>query len=223
MINVMIAAPAHDGRVDVWHTCALVNSAKLGLSTGYNLIPIYMSYDSLVQRARNDIVKLALEIDVDELVFIDTDQDWEPEDLFKLLEHDVDIVGGPVPKKSDIEQYNIKLVSKPYQVLDNGLVEVDSVGTGMMRLSKRAMQMLWDNSEEYFELGKEDSPSRMIFDVTIVDGQLWSEDVIMCKKWNDLGEKIYIDPSINSAHSGTKRWVGNFEPWIQRMLVNEEI
>lgn len=214
----MIAAPSHDGTVNVWHASALSETVKLGLTKDINVFAIYMSFDSLVQRARNDLIKLAIEADVDDLVFIDTDQDWNPQDFFKLLEHDVDIVGVPVPRKSDEEQYNVKLVSLDYKVLENGLVEVDSVGTGMMRLSKRAIQTVWDLADKYTELGK--GESRMVFDVGIVNGELYSEDVMFCSNWTALGEKIYIDPSINVGHAGNKRWIGDFQSWIKQILEN---
>ena len=101
MRTVMLASPSHDGRVEVWHAAALAETCKIGLANNINVLPIYMSYDSLVQRARNDIVQLAIDSEVDDLFFIDSDQDWDPRDFFKMLSYDVDIVGAPVPKKSD--------------------------------------------------------------------------------------------------------------------------
>ena len=217
MKHIMLASPSYDGKVGVWHTAALVETCKIGLTKDINIFPLYVSFDSLVQRARNDIFKIAYEMGVDELVFIDGDQDWNPNDFFKLIEHKEDIVGCPVPKKSDIAQFNIKLVSKEYKVLDNGLVEVDSVGTGFMKISKNAIQKIWEASEEYSELGKIEK-SRMVFNIGILDGQLVSEDVMFCSKWIHLGGKIYIDPTINSSHSGEKRWSYNFEQWINVLL-----
>lgn len=214
--NVMIAAPSHDGAVNVWHAAALAETCKIGLTKNINVFPIYMSFDSLVQRARNDIIKLAIETGVDDLVFIDTDQDWNPEDFFKLLDHDVDVVGCPVPKKADQEQYNVKLVSRPYEVNEDGLVAVDSVGTGFLRLTLSALEAVWEASEEYIEdSGKQ---GRMVFNVEIHNGRLTSEDVVVCTKLNNLGFQVYLDPTINSAHSGEKRWLGNFEPWIEKVL-----
>lgn len=216
MRSVMIAAPSYDGKVDVWHASALSETCKLGLTKGINVTAIYMSYDALVQRARNDIVKLALDSKVDDLVFIDCDQDWLPQDFFKLLEYDVGVVGVPIRKKSDIETYNVKLLGE-YKVLDNGLVVVDGVGTGMLRIRKDALERVWEISEEYTEPHKKEA-SRAVFDVKIVDGELWSEDIVFCKKIEELGEKIYIDPSIQTGHSGNKRWISNFYDWARVYL-----
>jgi len=216
MRNVMIAAPSYDGTITVWHASSLSETCKMGLTKNINVFCIYMSYDALVQRARNDIVQLALEYDVDDLVFIDTDVDWNPEDFFKLLEHDYDIVGGVYPKKGDTETYPLHLKGD-YVVGENGLVEVDGLPTGFLRIKKEALQKIWDVSKQYTEQHKE-KPIRMMFDITInSNGELVSEDISFCEKWKGLGGKLYLDPSINLAHVGTKRWIGNFSEWIKRI------
>jgi hypothetical protein len=55
----------------------------------------------------------------------------------------------------------------------------------------------------------------MIFDIAIVNGELVSEDNVFCAKWKELGEKVYLDPTINLGHTGIKRWTGNFSEWIK--------
>ena len=210
---VLLASPSHDGKVSVWHVASLAETCKIGIANNVNIIPIYMSFDALVQRARNDIFKMAIDADVDDLVFVDCDQDWNPMDFFRLLSHDVGVVAAPVIKKNDIEQYNVKLLGK-FEVQENGLVEVDVAGTGFMRIRKDALKAIYDASEEYTEPHKPE-PIRMVFDVKIIDGELCSEDNIFCRKWNDLGGKVYIDPLINPGHSGEKRWIGNFYEWIK--------
>lgn len=213
MRTVLVASPCHDGRVDVYHVAALAETCKIGLANGINVIPLYMSFDSLVQRARNDIVKVAVDSEVDDLFFIDTDQDWNPQDFFRMLSHDCAVVAAPVPKKSDIEQYNVKLLGD-FVIEDNGLVSVDGVGTGMMRIRKDVLKKVYDASDEYKEPHKPDS-TKNVFEVKVVDGELWSEDIVFCDKVKKLGEKVYIDPLVNCGHSGAKRWVGNFYQWIK--------
>ena len=215
--NVMVSAPSYDGRVGVWHVAALSECIKIGLANGINIIPIYMSFDALVQRARNDIFQLAYDMGVDDLFFIDTDVDWDPQDFFRMLNHDVSIVAGPIVKKTDAaETYSVKILGGSHKVLENGLMEVDGVATGFMRIRRDAIVKIWDASEEYREPHKKD-PIRMVFDVKVVDGQLWSEDIVFCDNYIRLGGKIYIDPKVNCRHSGEKRWFGNFHEWIKRL------
>lgn len=211
----MLAAPSYDGTITVWHASSLSETCKLGLAQGINVFCIYMSYDALVQRARNDIVKLALETNVDELVFVDCDIDWKPEDFIKLVNHDADIVGAVYPKKYDEESYPVKLLDE-YKVNENNLVEVDGLPMGFTKIKRKALELIWDNSKEYREPHKE-HPIRMVFDINInEEGYLVSEDISFCDKWKSLGGKLYLDPTIDLAHVGTKRWIGNFSNWIEK-------
>jgi choline kinase len=175
-----------------------------------------MSYDALVQRARNDIVQLALESDVDDLVFVDADVDWNPNDFIKLLNRDADVVGGVYPKKSDEEEYPVKIENFEHDNLKDDLIEVDGLPMGFTRITKKALKKIWDESREYREPHKE-KPIRMVFDINIDDkGYLVSEDISFCDKWKGLGGKLYFDPNINLAHVGTKRWIGNFSEWLKK-------
>lgn len=218
MRTVMLASPSHDGKVDVWHASALSETSKIGLVNNINVIAVYMSYDALVQRARNDIIQMAHESKVDDLVFIDCDQDWNPADFFKLLSHDVPVVGAAVPKKSDVEQYNVRLLGK-WQVLDNGLAIVDGVGTGFLRLRKDAIEKIVDASDTYQQPHK-NKPTPNVFEVKVENGELIGEDITFCNKWKKLGGEVYLDPTINVAHSGSKRWIGNFYDWIKLVTRN---
>lgn len=213
----MIAAPSYDGTITVWHASALSETCKLGLTKEINVYCIYMSYDSLVQRARNDIVQLALDQQVDDLVFIDCDVDWTPEDFFKLLEYDVDVVGGIYPKKGDEEDYPVKALNQNLKFEENGLIEVEGIATGFLRLTRKALQTVSDDSIEYTESHKP-KPIKMVFDITVDEkGELISEDIVFCRKWRKLGGKVWLDPSIKLSHVGTKRWNGDFMRWLDKI------
>lgn len=213
----MIAAPSYDGTITVWHASALSETCKLGLTKEINVYCIYMSYDSLVQRARNDIVQLALDQEVDDLVFIDCDVDWTPEDFFKLLEYDVDVVGGIYPKKGDDEDYPVKALNQNLKFEENGLIEVEGIATGFLRLTRKALQTVSDDSIEYTESHKP-KPIKMVFDITVDEkGELISEDIVFCRKWRKLGGKVWLDPSIKLSHVGTKRWNGDFMRWLDKI------
>lgn len=222
MRTVLLAAPSYDGTVNVWHANSLAETCKIGLVNNINVLPLYMSYDALIQRARNDIFKLAYDTKVDDLVFVDCDVDWNPMDFFKLLSHDAEIVGAVVPKKSDFEQYAVKilpeglLLNEASSSLHNCLVEVAAVGTGFLRIRKDAIEKIWEYSDEYTEPHKTE-PVKMVFNVGILNGQLCSEDVYFCESWRHNGGKVFIDPTINVGHTGVKRWIGDFYNWSKNL------
>jgi len=104
MRRVLIGTPSYDGRIDVWFANSLILTVKKAEKEGIFVHAIYTSYDSLVQRARNSLIKLAIDGGYDDLFFIDSDTEWEPEWFFNLLNRPEPIVGGALVKKKDKEE-----------------------------------------------------------------------------------------------------------------------
>jgi glycosyltransferase involved in cell wall biosynthesis len=215
MRKVLIGTPSYDGRIDVWFANALVNTVKIAEKNDISVQAIYTSYDSLIQRARNSLFRLALAGGYDDLFFIDSDCEWEPEWFFRLLNRPEPIVGGALIKKSETEGYTVKLVDKQLKYSqDKQLIEVDGVGTGFMKISRFALEKLWDISEPYMSEGEE---HRMICDIKIENGDLISEDYVIANKWQGLGYKVWLDPTITLNHIGIKKYKGNFQQFIQKL------
>ena len=211
-MKVLIATPAHDGRLDVWYTTSLVNSVRVAQERGIFLHPVFMSYDALVQRARNDLFRLAVEGEYDHMIFIDADLEWNPMWIMELLERPEDVVGGTYRKKTDeAEMYVAK--TKNLEV-ENGLIKVDGLGTGFVKLSKNAFMALWEVSTPYQNEGRE---GRMVCDIQVVDGQLCSEDVVLFMKLRDLGFDVWLAPHMTCCHIGTKKFYGNFADFANRL------
>ena len=95
----MIGTPSYDGKVEVSYTSSLFYTTKAAEKRNIELFPLWVSFDALIQRARNDTLQLAYESGVDDLVWIDQDIEWTPSQFMKLLDHPVDVVGGTYPKK----------------------------------------------------------------------------------------------------------------------------
>jgi hypothetical protein len=211
--KVLIATPAHDGRLDVWYTTSLVNTIRVAQANDIFVHPVFMSYDALVQRARNDLIRLAVEGEYDDLIFIDSDMEWNPMWIMSLLERQEDVVGGTTRKKTDdAEVYVVK--ASDLTVHDSGLIKAEALGTGFVRLSRKAFLALWDSSPSYQNEGRE---CRMVCDVQIVDGQLYSEDTILFRKLADLGFDVWLDPRMTCNHLGTKKFCGSFEAYLETL------
>ena len=214
MRRVLIGTPSYDGRIDVWFANSLIATVKQAEKKGIFVHAIYTSYDSLIQRARNSLVRLALTGGYDDLFFIDSDCEWEPEWFFRLLDRPEPIVGGALIKKSDKEGYTVKLTDKDLKWSeDKKLIQVDGVGTGFMKISRFALEKLWEISDPYMSEGEE---HRMICDIKVENGDLISEDYILGNKWKSLGYKVWLDPTITLNHIGTKKFKGNFNKFIEK-------
>lgn len=215
MRRVLIGTPSYDGRIDVWFANSLLGTVKMAYEKDIFVHAIYTSYDSLIQRARNSLFKLAIDGGYDDLFFIDSDCEWEPEWFFRLLERPEPIVGAALVKKSGTEGYTVKLMDKELKKSEDGkLIQVDGVGTGFLKIGRFALEKLWEISEEYTSEGQK---HRMVCDIKIENGDLISEDYILCNKWKSLGYKVWLDPTITLNHIGTKKFKGDFQSFINQL------
>lgn len=214
MRKVLIGTPSYDGRIDVWFANSLIATVKEAEKRGIFVHAIYTSYDSLVQRARNSLVRLALNGGYDDLFFIDSDCEWQPEWFFRFLDRPEPVLGAALIKKSDKESYTVKIMDRKLKWSEDGkLLEVDGVGTGFLRISREALQQVWDISEPYTSEGEE---HRMVCDIKVENGDLISEDYVLANKWKSLGYKIWLDPTITINHIGIKKFRGDFNRFIQK-------
>jgi hypothetical protein len=211
-LKVLIATPAHDGKLDVWYTTSLVNTVRVAQANNVFIHPVFMSYDALVQRARNDLIALAIEGEYDALIFIDADMEWNPLWVMELIARPEDVVGGTARKKTDEAEIYV-LKTSDLTVHPNGLIKCEGLGTGFVKLSRKALQALWDNSPQYTNEGK---VRRMVCNVEVIDGQLYSEDVSMFRKLNALGFDCWLNPRMTCAHIGTKKFVGNLQNYLAK-------
>lgn len=137
--------------------------------------------------------------------------------FFDLIDHKVDVVAIPVPMKVEEERYNIRPENPAKHKWDPTLrlLEVECVGTGFIKLSRKAMHILWEKGTPYHDKKER----RLICDVQIIEGGMISEDVQICKKLTDEGVKIYVDIMHTCDHFGVKRYKGDYQTkYAQSML-----
>lgn len=88
------------------------------------------------------------------VLFIDDDIVPQPDSLIKLLSHKKDIVAGLCTRRQDppipnvrLFDENRKLYTERWSWPENALTEVDAIGTGLMLISKHALEQV---AEVYF-------------------------------------------------------------------------
>jgi hypothetical protein len=212
--NVLIGTPALSGDVNCWYADSMFDSIKLGLYNGINIIPSILHNESILPQARNELLKLAHDNNMESIVFIDSDQRWQPEALLAVINSQYDVFGLPVISKTDeYGKFNIKLHDLENLHYDeDGNLEVTGIGTGFLKISAKALDALWESSRELHFRGK---ALRMICEYGEVESEFVSEDYNLCRKLKDLGYGIWINPNQTVSHLGTKQWDGNFAEFLQ--------
>ena len=215
MERVLIATPTYDGKLDVWYVNSLLQTVALGKSRDIEFVPIFMAYDALIQRARNDLMKVAVDGNFDSMIWIDSDMEWDPAWAIELAKSDYPVIGGTCRKKTDDQEIYVASFSYPYSTTEEGYICVNSLGTGFTKLSSLAIDVVYESSTPYKNPGGKDG--RMVFDVQIVDGELYGEDSILFKKLRDLCFNIFLAPHMTCNHIGTKKYVGDFQQYLKKL------
>ena len=99
--SLTILTPAYGSQVYVNYTHSLINTINMCNLVGLPVRVEFCRNDSLVSRARNNLVAKALtDKETTHVMFIDADIGWSPIDVLNMLMADKDIVGGAYPLKS---------------------------------------------------------------------------------------------------------------------------
>lgn len=236
--NIMIATPCYGGVMHEPYVRGLTNlvGASIQLNLGINMATVIN--ESLVTRARNELVKYLTMTDCTHIFFIDADIDFKPEHVLRIVLHDKDVVVGAYPLKRIIWDnintavaktteevkrqatdyvINIRFADDEQRRTGNvpvvdGLIEVHDAGTGFMCIKRHVIEKMIDAypathyQKEPKTVNKpgDDGKRWALFDTMIDDDNRYlSEDYTFCRRWQNIGGKIWLDPEVVLGHIGT--------------------
>lgn len=188
--------------------------AQAGISLDMEIIHGHCHVDD----CRNLLVRDFLETDATDLVFVDADLSWRPRDLIKLVSYERDVVAGIYPFKSDNLDFPCRLIPGPIWSDQDGLIEVDGVPTGFLRIKRSVLEEMEKRANVYLNTPTESDRRRIpiIFERTLDNGVRYSGDYSFCRKWKAMGGRIYIDPAMSFGHFGEKEWKGCFGDFLKQ-------
>lgn len=187
-------------------------------------------------------------------LFIDDDIVIEPDTLERLLSHKKDIVAGLCTRRNDPPIPNIRYFDREtgaskqiWEWPEGKLIEVDAVGTGLMLVSRTALEQvaqvyfdcLWE--KDFYGLSGERLEQLRVTRLKKFDAEktcYWfrflptpqgdiemGEDVTFCqlaKKYCDI--PIHVDTSIQPGHLGIYPFsIKDFEPYRDECVLRAKI
>jgi GT2 family glycosyltransferase len=159
------------GQIEAQTACSII-SALPHVGSPFQMI---LAMGPYIHQNRENAVDEAFKNNCSHLLFIDTDIIFEPDAIKRLIDHDLDIVGGRYNKRFLPIQSTVPNITK--------LSETRFVPTGFLLI----------NMEVFKKIGKP------FF--SFEDGAE-SEDVYFCDKAIRNGYKVWCDPAINIGHIG---------------------
>ena len=213
--SVYIATPCYGGMVTEEYAQNLV---KTSMELNLNGVPCFvqtMKNESYISRGRMVLMADFMASDYTHLMFIDSDIGWESHQIAQLLIRDRDVIAGIYPKKMLPIKYVMNGAKEPEE---DGCVEVSDAGTGFMMIKRHVIERLiaahpelkvqphiFDHTNKFGDTYRQKFTDNYyaIMDGQVRDGRLLTEDYSFCRRWQDLGGKIYVDPTIRLSHTGT--------------------
>jgi hypothetical protein len=120
---------------------------------------------------------------------------------------------------------NFKFVNKEAKTIavENGLIKLHDAGTGFMMISREAIlkmvkaypELKYNNDVNIANADLKDH-FYALFDTMIdpIDRRYLSEDYTFCRRWQEIGGDVWLDPSISLNHYGHFCFQGNPEAII---------
>ena len=208
---VLFATPTFDKTVSVdFHTSMLGTYARLW-KAGIPCDSHIVAGNQWVDTARNEAVHYFLnaEVGFTDLVFIDSDQGWDPAVIERIVRDKHLVVGALPPKKCDPVTYHMNGLTG---VIEGHLFQSIECGTGLMRIKREIFARLDERHPDLAIATQTQFPSPHMpyFQTGNTKYGRIGEDVFFCRLLREIGEFIWIDSDVDFTHIGHKRWKGNF-------------
>jgi len=223
-IKVLIATPCFGGQLFVGYMINLIKLERLCQIKNIIINYEFIYNESLIPRARNNLVNTFMKSDHTHLIFIDADIEFEPEDIIKLIESDKHVIGGLYPKKNvnwpNISNFinNNKTIEYTPQILksvgkelvtilindndlntDADIIETRYTGTGILLIKREVFELMKKAYvNDIYEC--ENEKYFRYFDTESKYGVYLSEDYWFCDRWRNISGKVYLMPKFRCKH-----------------------
>lgn len=174
MASILIATPCYGKLVGEGYLHSLIASFDLVRSKGHEMKVYTLGNESLITRARNNIVAYFLASKHDRLMFIDADITWPAKALLELIDSDHDVCGIPYPTKlrdwdrvmayakktfeenAELDarrlidsslRFTLNLVNRQ-DTPKKGWVEVSALGTGFFMIKRSVLEQMKEHYKE---------------------------------------------------------------------------
>lgn len=218
--HVWVAIPAYTGQIHLGTMRSIITDLLLLAERGDRVTVMDEAGNAMIADCRGLIVAKFLESDATDLVFIDSDVAWEAGALVKLVDYPVDFVAGIYPQRRDPINYCVSWIQERAELRadpETGLLEVAGVPAGFMKLSRAMLEKMVEHYSDtaFYCDAAPNQTAHALFDPYRIGKLKFGEDYSFCRRWREIGGKVWIDPEIRLAHVGYKSFIGSLGDWLR--------
>ena len=192
-MKIAICIPAR-GQMEVATAFDLVAMCAYTIKTTKHDIDLFTSAGTLIFDQRNSLVKTALEIKADYLLFVDADMRFPKDTLKILMAHDKDIIGVNATTRSEPVKPTAKnfIVNEDqsvdwlpiYSNVRSGIEKADGIGCGVMLVKTKVFKEMEEPYFYFEQLG---------------NNKILGEDIYFCIKAKDEGFDTWVDHDLSKG------------------------
>ena len=171
--------------------------------------------------ARNILPAKFLQREEDYLLFIDSDLEFEPECVLKMLITEKDVICTPYRVKTnepDSVKYTVSIQDpKNVKIFQGGLVEIDNGPAGMMLIKRTVFEKMikdYPDKEIKVNTNEDTFPNDLrvynFWDSNFKDGVWKGEDIYFCDLARQSGFKVYANLDSTLTHHGSFGYKGKY-------------
>ncbi len=237
--HVFIATPCFGGMVTQGYMQSVLRLMQFAGEAGLDLSLGMLGNDAMITRCRNSLVGQFMELGTaTHLLFIDSDITFEPQQVRRMLDADLDLVGGMYPLK--VLHWDVRAAARMrlgeaaetaamlyVGVLCEGealerrgdFASAVYVGTGFMMVKRTAIEKMiagyprtrYRTTHAYPLKTGPVTERYALFDGSILEetGEYLSEDYTFCHRWRSLGGRVWLDTGGKLTHCGPYEFQGN--------------
>ena len=218
--SVYIAMPCYDSvKINTMlSVIKLVEQLRYsGVKMGINTMK-----SPLIHQARNYLTSVFLTTEYQYLLFIDSDVEFEPDAVFRMLVARKEIICTPYRVKAEQLDKHIYTVEfkdpKNIPFLPGGLVELEAGPTGLMLIDRKVFEKIIKNHPD-LKIKNKATPTAdkslefyyNFFDFGFDNHYATGEDISFCKLAKENDFKIYANTESTTKHHGSYAWEGKFK------------
>ncbi len=207
-ISVLLAMPTHRD-IPPQTVVSLLGTQALLMQRGIRSTMEIQYGGSLPHHARTKLAWHFLQGEWSHLFWVDSDIVWKAEDFLRLLVlgTKLECVTGLYPCRSDPPKFFLGInETDVYTANEYGCIPVGGLGLGFTCVQRKVIQELAAKADLTEFPDVDEGPIPYIFECGKKDGKARGEDIAFFQDIKALGYKVWMDPTINLGHMGSKEY-----------------
>jgi hypothetical protein len=217
--HVFFAMPTYTGQIHMETFRSLLANMMALTKRGDKFTLWDESGNAMIAHARDLVLAHFLASEATHCLFVDNDVVFPADSVLRLIDAPVDFSAVVYRQRKDPENYAVQWDTSKGELQahpETGLLEVHGVPAGFMCLTRSCVERMTKayEAKTFNDKAAPSGKAVALFD-NIHDGTMyWGEDFSFCRRWREIGGKVWVDPTIRMGHIGNKMFTGSLGDWL---------